>query len=455
MLLPVILLASSPAALAETYHVSATSGDDDRTASEARFDGTPWRTLAKAASAMQSGDVCLIGPGTYRETLRPLVDGVTFRAVTGTEKPIITGCDPVTEWHSFQGKIWRAKVSAEVHEVFAEALMPPARFPDAEKNPFSVDQWSATDISDVKRERQGKAVLRFVDQTWPDGHWDGAFYCGLHGHNFYQANFGRVTKTQGAELQIESLSGALLTNPPEFSGAGRGYLIRHLNALDAPGEWHWQEGTLYLQSRTSTRPMADEVLARVRLWGLDQSGRRNVKVEGLSFFACGALLEGSERCELANCDFQHHSAMATFREDFRFPGERGWYAYGAKEDASAGVFVRGVANHIHHCTFRDCWGQGVHIREGRGNVIEFCEFSNFNWSLLQDGAAIFINGNDHAIRNCRIRNGAAMGISGKQVGPHLVHGVKVVHCDIADTGRVLLDSVPVLDLNGRGILGLA
>lgn len=122
------------------------------------------------------------------------------------------------------------------------------------------------------------------------------------------------------------------------------------------------------------------------------------------------------------------------------PGERGWYSYGAKEDGTAGVFIRGARNRIAHSTFRDFWGQGVHCREGEGNVVEHCTFENFNWLALQDGAAVFLNGRDHTVRHCTIRNGAAMGISGKQVGPHLVQRAKVLHNDIADTGRLLLDS---------------
>jgi hypothetical protein len=103
------------------------------------------------------------------------------------------------------------------------------------------------------------------------------------------------------------------------------------------------------------------------------------------------------------------------------------------------VFIRGNENRVAHCSFRDFWGQGVHLREGRSNIVEHCEFENFNWLLMQDGAAVFLNGEGHTVQHCRIRNTAAMGISGKQVGAHLVHGVRILHNDIADTGRVLLD----------------
>jgi hypothetical protein len=165
-----------------------------------------------------------------------------------------------------------------------------------------------------------------------------------------------------------------------------------------------------------------------------------VKIEGLRFFAASVLMDGSNECEVLRCDFQHHSPWGAHREPHTYKGERGYYGYGAKEDGSAGIYIRGEANRVAHSSFRQFWGQGVHLRGGRGNIVEHCSFEDFNWLLLQDGAAVFLNGEGHEVRHCRIRNAAGMGISGKQIGPQLVHGVKVLHNDIADTGRVLLDS---------------
>jgi hypothetical protein len=423
----------STTAQSAMYYVDCRAGDDAADGSVDR----PWRTLGMSASKLRSSDVCVIREGIYRETVLPAADGVTFRAADGA-RVVVTGCDEVRGWQRETGGVFRASVDAEVRDLFvAGKQMNPARFPDEDGDRLSVDEWAATQAGEVSRDAGGSIVVQFKGQTWPDGYWDGAYYCGLHGHNHYQPNFGKVTATKQHGLTLGALSGAVLANPPEFTGDGRGYLIRHRQALDSPREWHWEKGTLLFMPPKKGEPQ--EVQARVRLWGFDLSGRRGVTIEGINFFACSVLMEGSHECEVTRGNFRYHSPWGAFREPFQMQGERGWYAYGSKEDATAGVFIRGEANRVSHCNFREFWGQGVHLREGRGNVVEYCTFENFNWLLLQDGAAVFVNGHDHEVRHCRIRNTAAMGISGKQVGPNCVRGVKVLHCDIADTGRVLLD----------------
>jgi hypothetical protein len=257
---------------ATTYNVDVRRGDDAADGSSER----PWRTLGKAAAMVRAGDVCVIYEGVYREMVSPAADEVTFRAAEG-ERVVMSGCDEVTGWQADKGGVFGAAVDAEVRDVFVgETQMHPARYPNENGDRFSVDEWAATQCGEVNRDAGGSMVVRFKDQTWPDGHWDGAYYCGLHGHNFYQPNFGKVTATSEGGLTLGALSGAVLTNPPEFTGDGRGYLIRHRHALDSAGEWHWEKRMLFFMPSGVDEPQDVEV--RTRLWGFDLSGRRGVTI---------------------------------------------------------------------------------------------------------------------------------------------------------------------------------
>ena len=105
ILLAAVLLASLPVeAIATTYYVRQTVGDDahDGTSPE-----TAWRHVAKLSAAMHAGDIAYVGPGLYREQVTVLDDGapdkrITFIADTTGQRTgdppgivMITGADPL------------------------------------------------------------------------------------------------------------------------------------------------------------------------------------------------------------------------------------------------------------------------------------------------------------------------------------------------------------------------
>jgi hypothetical protein len=116
-------------AQAATYYVDATNGNDARTAAQAQNIATAWRTIQKAADTLKAGDTAFIRAGTYRETVTPQ-SGQIFQAYPN-EKPLITGCDPVSGWTVHSGSIYQATVSAKVLDVFVgTTLMLKARHPN-------------------------------------------------------------------------------------------------------------------------------------------------------------------------------------------------------------------------------------------------------------------------------------------------------------------------------------
>jgi parallel beta-helix repeat protein len=101
-----VIVLVARAALATTYYVRQTVGDD---ANDGTSAATAWRHAARLSSAMHAGDVAYVGPGLYREGIVVENDGapdgrITFVAdTTGqhTGDPpgvvMLAGADPIDE----------------------------------------------------------------------------------------------------------------------------------------------------------------------------------------------------------------------------------------------------------------------------------------------------------------------------------------------------------------------
>lgn len=109
LMLSLFLGVAAPA-LATEYFVEKGGGDENP--------GTrmqPFRTISKAASLMEPGDICTVSRGLYRESIRPAKSGkagapLLFRAAAG-ETVSISGADEVTGWQSGPGGLNVAKTS--------------------------------------------------------------------------------------------------------------------------------------------------------------------------------------------------------------------------------------------------------------------------------------------------------------------------------------------------------
>jgi hypothetical protein len=94
----VITVTIKPAAVSKTYYVSPTGSDSNTGLST----GGAFKSISKAATIAAAGDVVLIAPGTYRETVELIKSGtadkpITFKAMQpGTV--IIDGADPMSGW---------------------------------------------------------------------------------------------------------------------------------------------------------------------------------------------------------------------------------------------------------------------------------------------------------------------------------------------------------------------
>ncbi len=102
---------AEPASAGSSRYYVATTGSDDNP-------GTlklPFRTVQKAANAMQPGDTCLVRGGVYREWIHPPRGGtseerrITFKAYPG-ERPVLTGSERITTWKDQGQGVWMVEL---------------------------------------------------------------------------------------------------------------------------------------------------------------------------------------------------------------------------------------------------------------------------------------------------------------------------------------------------------
>ena len=88
----------------------ATNGCDLADGSAAR----PWRTIQRAASVAQAGDVVTIRGGIYREWAKPANAGrdgapIVYQAAKG-ERVVVTGAEPVAGWTKRDDGLWTVRL---------------------------------------------------------------------------------------------------------------------------------------------------------------------------------------------------------------------------------------------------------------------------------------------------------------------------------------------------------
>ena len=315
------------------FHVAVTGGDSNPGIHEA-----PFRTIGKATSVMQSGDRCLIHAGTYRETITPKADLLTFGPYQD-DRVEINGCNVVTEpWDDFEGNIKVIPSPKKVWQIFVDGKrMKVARFPDMgeEETLLTTDKENYLPTEIVMPPAPDQSILKFpAAKGFPENCFEGGVYSGMHGRNSFTSCTGLILPSKGDVLNIFAF-GHRAWNKQNYTrmGAGKGYVINCLAVLDAPEEWFWNADDQRLYFYPPTAPAAGKpvVEARRRLWGLDLRQRKNIVVEGLHFKAASIRMDDAIGCEVRQCEVLYASPWTAFKAT----------DYGGRVDASCGVYVSG------------------------------------------------------------------------------------------------------------------
>ena len=265
------LLAAVAPALATDYYVSP-DGDDANPGTLA----APFRTIARASSVLQPGDVCHLRAGVYREVIRPARSGtaaapITYRAYAG-EEATVTALDPVSDWVVDEGRVFRAAVTLRRGDYdavyFNGELMDRARWPNnTDDDVYTIDAEPITGGTGSYMDARN-----LTDADLAGGY---LWYLGAHSG----ASWTRpITSVSGKRISYTPVDINRWPfnphNPTVFRNGNRGrfFVFGTRALLDHPREWHYGNGTLYFQPPGGGRPAdgAVEYAARERTVHLDQ-----------------------------------------------------------------------------------------------------------------------------------------------------------------------------------------
>ncbi len=374
-------------------------------------EGQALKTIQAGVGRLRPGDTLLLRGGVYRETVafprsgepgRPLV----VKAYQG-EKVVVSGCDPITGWTRHKGTIWKAPMAWTLglgrNQVFADGqVMIEARFPNrpapglemyvADLSPLW-PTFGEFSIPDSARE-PGRVTSRLLEGQ-PADYWKGAIYYGVH-YEGWCGQTGIIESSQPGAIRVGHR-----TNGWWFPGAdpggyqpeeGRGMIVGHMNALDQPGEWHWQQNALYFIPPTGTKP--GRVEAKHRQLAFDLSGREHIRIEGLAVEAASMRLEDSawcvvDRCRLsyiAHFTLQYGMGQVAPGRDTVKSGETGIFVGGhdnrflnssIRFSAGAGFHLRGYHHTIHNCLIDEVSYTAHYLNAITDAVSDFADYENF------------------------------------------------------------------------------
>lgn len=404
----VVMIVAVQSAHAATYYVSP-KGNDGNTGLGAE-EGKALRTIQAAVNKMQPGDTCLVRGGVYRETVTFPRSGTAGKPITvkpyRNEKVLVSGCEPVTGWTKHQGNVWKATMPWTLglgrNQVFCDGEVTiEARFPN---KPALGLEMPVSDLSPLwptfgefsipdPQKNIGRVVSKLLEGQ-PDDCWKGALYYGVHYHG-WSAQTGIVESSKSGEMMVGDRTRVWWF--PEPYGVyqpeeGRGMIVGHINALDQPGEWHWQDTTLHLIPKGNGAPR--NVEAKRRQLAFDLSGREYIRISGLTIKAASVRLEDSAHCVFDRCDFSYISHFTRFYDigqvengrDTRKSGETGIFVGGhdnsflncsVRFSAGAGFYLRGYHHTIHNCLIDEIDYTSHYLNAITDAVSDFNDYENF------------------------------------------------------------------------------
>ncbi len=423
---------TSSVALAADWHV-APGGDNQNDGSQ----GKPLATLAEAVTRASAKDrILLARGGTYQVDDLTIGKELTVTAYGSGAAPVITASEEVTlggTWAQ-NGQVQTGNVAKRVVACFVDGRFvrrarypndPDVLFTDGDNGDSTIKDADLAKRPGVAAGRWTGAHVRWRRWSW---HWE-----------------RRIIQAHSATDTLKLTADGRVTNVGDV-GDGSGYYIDNdLDELDVPGEWHWENGKLYLYPPTWANPQtmrvtvvtSSETAAWIKLEdlkaGVSASGKAVFRDVHFSMFR-GAALRIAGPATVERCTFSEIGETAvrytwnaqpfTVREsvfrDIRNVGVQGWAdpagvkgsliernlflrigyekGYGGNGPWHAAGVILGNGNGI---TFRlnrvvDTGYCGI-ILGSPGMVVERNVFVR-TMSTLNDGGAVYTNCDASVIR---------------------------------------------------------
>lgn len=343
------------------YYVDAASGDDSRTAADAKKRTTPWKTISRSVKELTAGDTVLVAPGIYREQIGVFpsktlygtaVDPITFRALDPKKCPVINGAMPIdpkswkrTTVTNFRGEkidCVVADVDYKVHGLYeGTRRLVVAHEPEQVDgdNPYDTKRMMTVPAEENGAPFKHDALTdsSFFVQKDPD-YWKGGKLKVSDGYvSFFEVH--AITGYDPAKHTITTEKFGLTIGPDQKRN-DRYAICSHLGVMDKPGEFYIdsEKGKLYLVDKGID---LTKISAAKNDYGF-QVEANGVEIDGFEF--CNQVQAGVmskhgshiivKNTTVRNCRFSHiFSEGVSFRNnrafnvikcDFRENGDNGF-----------------------------------------------------------------------------------------------------------------------------------
>jgi len=353
--------------IGNTYYVSQNSpiANDDNDGSML----TPFKTIGKAAAVAKAGDTVIVREGVYRETLTPKNNGtatapITYRAAEG-EKVVISANEPLESWAQTDDGKYVTKMSWDMGvtrnmvfvdgEPMSEARHPngPGVMPSENKENINLNNnlWPTRgDLYRVLGSDDTRDIVRSETQLWQEeDYWKGGIFVCLSSFA-WSTNSGNIIASKPGELTIglekTDRQWWIQDNDSKFN---YGFIVGHINALDAPEEWVRENGNLFMLFPEGKNPENCMVEAKARNLVIDLDNKKFVNVFGFDTIGGSVRTNNAEMCMLNGLNMKYISHyMHTANQhsgyiDFDYEGTPNSYGdYTSNENDPNGAPERGV-----------------------------------------------------------------------------------------------------------------
>jgi Carbohydrate binding module (family 6)/Right handed beta helix region len=331
----------------------------------------PFLTIQKCASTANSGQVCAVATGVYRETITPN-SGVRIEAQTGSSVTV-DGTDPVTGWTREANGLYKAVVKLPVegnadtgflaNQVFVgDAMMREASYPNPSAD-LMRPNWA------IMGTRTTKDTVN--DPNLPPYDFVGATIRIYSGENAFTQQTGTITSASSGRVGFNVFS----ICPVFCAIPGGQYFIvggNDLRLVDSSREWLYKDGALYFLPPNGADPNTLSVTAKRRNYAFDLRGKQGVTVKGIKIFASTVITDVSSSGNvLDGLDAKYISHYNTLPlpnpSDLLY--DEGEFNIVASHALDSGIVLSGTGNVLKNSTLIYSAGNGV-LLQGSGNRVE-------------------------------------------------------------------------------------
>ena len=385
---------------------------------------SPFNTVNKALSLMNSGDTCFMRSGVYHEEI--IIDGKNNIVITpyNNEYVCFEGTHQITSnWNQYSGNIFQTTLSRHIWQLFVDNKeMVMARWPDAnfiDTSIYSLDTWASGIVDSIS--------------GYPDGSYNGfqlvdttKYNLGLTGLDLTSAigimNVGSF-KTFNREITSHNPGDNFFNYDVVPNNAYRDkhhnfYFEGKLELLDQPNEWFYDtiSKILYLYADNGQNPNGRIIKGKVQDYAINITNSSHVTISNLFFFSTTFSAKTSNNVIINNCNFSHPNCSKRMLKDFLTHPN-----VSVLGNSGSANFVNNSV--IKKCLFEHTDGEALRVY-GNNNLIENCYMRFIDYTVSELPflmVGVYINGDSNRFIHNTIHHSSASAFIAPGTSPEFAY----------------------------------